>query len=245
MGLSAIVFIIMKSRINPQCTFPQHPVSPCASPSTRSTSLFNREPVERLTAFGTYKLPVRLRYNREHLSNGSRPSVPTTKAFTIVELIITVTIMAALLVLAVVNLRSSQANGRDAERKADIESIAMHLETYYKSGTDDSTAVGDYPSTVLASSGEIYMEQVLRDIDAESISAPSITDPALTFIPATNNTQTAVGVLPQPTIDQYVYQPLQSTGALCTAEVQECRKFNLYYRAEADDTVYTVTSINQ
>ena len=158
------------------------------------------------------------------------------RGFTIVELLIVITIMGALLILGVANLRGSQANARDAERKSDVESITLHLDAYYLTGSDTSSSVGRYPSTVLASSGASYMQQTLRDIDISSLTAPSVSDPTLTFIPATNNTQTIAGVTPQPSIAQYVYQPIQNSGALCTAETQECRKFNIYYKLEVATT---------
>ena len=60
-------------------------------------------------------------------------------AFTIVELVIVITIMGILITLGVINMRSSQANGRDAERKTDIETIAQHLESYYTGGTYATT----------------------------------------------------------------------------------------------------------
>ena len=101
-----------------------------------------------------------------------------------------------------------------------------------------------YPFIVNNETGA-SIRQTLRDIDDKSITAPGITDPSQTFISATNNMQTTAGVLPQPTINQYVYQPLQSDGSLCTSELQECRKFNLYYRLEADNTVYMLTGKNQ
>ena len=50
------------------------------------------------------------------------------RGFTIVELIITITIMGILLVLAVVNVSGTQAQARDDERKADVESISLNLE---------------------------------------------------------------------------------------------------------------------
>jgi len=168
------------------------------------------------------------------------------RGFTVVELVVTITIMAILLTLSVVNMRSSQANSRDAERKADIETVAMHLETYYSSGTDGQSATYEYPSTELASNGSSYMTQILRDINLESLKAPGIDDPTVTFIPAINSVQTTAGVLPQPSINQYIYQPISSTGALCEAStVEECRKFNLYYRTEVDDIVHMMTSKNQ
>lgn len=168
------------------------------------------------------------------------------RGFTVVELVVTITIMAILLTLGVVNMRSSQANSRDSERKADVETIAMHLETYYSSGTDGQAPTYEYPSTELVLNGSSYMTQTLRDINIASLSAPGIDDPNVTFIPATNSVQTIAGVLPQPTVDQYIYQPISSAGTLCeTSTVEECRKFNLYYRTEVDNVVHIITSKNQ
>jgi len=166
--------------------------------------------------------------------------------FTIVELIIVITIMSILLVLGVANMRGAQANGYDSERKTDIETIATHLETYYQSGADGfgtngTTEVGSYPSTDLISNEAT----LLRDLDTKSITAPDTTStPVSTFKAATNNTQTTAGVTPQPTKNEYIYQPIKSDGTLCTG-TSECRKFNLYYRLDMDSTVYMVTSKNQ
>lgn len=168
------------------------------------------------------------------------------RGFTIIELIIVITVMGILLVLGVVNLRGSQANGYDSERKTDIETIGAHLETYYQSGTDGlgttlTKAIGSYPSTDLIS----HETTLLRDLDTKSITAPDTTStPANTFMAAANSVQTTTGISPQPTKNQYIYQPIDSSGGLCQT-TEECRKFNLYYRLETDDTVYMVTSKNQ
>lgn len=148
------------------------------------------------------------------------------RGFTIVELVIVITIMGILLVLGVVNLRSTQANARDDERKTDIESLALQLESFYTSGNDDSTTFGRYPST-----GIIGMETtILRDIDPKTLRTPGAS--AVSLVAATNATQTPTGVTPSATTSTYIYQPLQSNGALCTSGAQECRKFNLFYRLE-------------
>jgi prepilin-type N-terminal cleavage/methylation domain-containing protein len=160
------------------------------------------------------------------------------RGFTIVELLIVIVIMGMLLTLGVINLRGSQIGARDAERKADIESIATQLETYYTSGTDSSAATGDYPPTTLTATSS-SMKQYLRDINTQSLIAPGVTDPTQTFISASNTN------IPLPNINQYIYQPIQSDGTLCTQDSQECRKFNLYYTTETDNTVHTVTSKNQ
>lgn len=54
--------------------------------------------------------------------------------FTIVEIIITMAVMAILLGLGVVGMRSSIASGNDSERKSDIETIARVLEQRYVNG---------------------------------------------------------------------------------------------------------------
>ena len=171
----------------------------------------------------------------------------TRRGFTIVELIITITIMGILLTLAVVNVNSTQMNARDSERRADIESIATALESFYSIGTDGSTNFGRYPSTGL-NNNTTAITKNLRDVDLKSFMAPGIDDPTLTFIASTNigtekSIQTTAGVSPQPTKDQYVYQPIQTDGGVCAGI--DCRKFNLFYRLESDGIVYKVTSKNQ
>lgn len=56
------------------------------------------------------------------------------RGFTVVEVLVTLVIMAILMGLGTVGLRSTLANGRDAERKSDIEIIARGLETRYNAG---------------------------------------------------------------------------------------------------------------
>ena len=171
------------------------------------------------------------------------------RGFTIVELIITITIMGILLALAVVNVNATQEKARDDERRTDIESIANALESFYTTGTDASSNFARYPTTGLMDS-YTSVRNNLRDIDDKSMLAPGTTDVMASFVKSTNtgsapNIQTVAGVLPQPTKDQYVYQPIKSDGSVCISGNIDCRKFNLYYRLESDNTVYMVTSKNQ
>jgi len=175
----------------------------------------------------------------------------TRRGFTIVELIITITIMGILLTLAVVNVNSTQMNARDDERKADIEAIASNLESFFTSGTDGTTDFARYPSLGLTGAGALSsITTNLRDANIKSFLPPGTTDVTQTFVASTNtgsapSIQTTAGVLPQPTISQYVYQPIKTDGAVCTSGNIDCRKFNLFYRLETDNTVYKVTSKNQ
>lgn len=171
----------------------------------------------------------------------------TRRGFTVVELIITITIMGILLTLAVVSLNATQVGARDEERKADVQAIALSLETFYKNGTEGSSNFNRYPTTNLVSSGTV-MQSTLRDANPKIFMAPGIDDPTQTFIAATNADETTTGVLPQPiTIDQYIYQPLLPNDTLCTgtAGTEDCRRFNIFYRLEGDNTVYKLTSKNQ
>lgn len=166
------------------------------------------------------------------------------RGFTVVELIIVITIMGVLLTLTAVNLRSSQANARDEERKTDIESIALHLESFFRTGNRTSTDVGRYPSTDIIS----QETTILENIDTKSLAVPGTTASALRA--AVNDVQTTTGISPMPsnTNDVYVYQPMKlvsGTWSRCTSESDECRKFNLYYWREIDNTVVMVTSKNQ
>jgi type IV pilus assembly protein PilE len=170
------------------------------------------------------------------------------RGFTLVEIVIVIAIMGVLLTLAVAGISNSQTNARDAERKADIDALSANLESFYRTGaTGAATAAGRYPSTVIAGN-EATLRSILRDVDPKAATAPNATNASTSFIAATNEIQSITGVTPLPTTGQYVYQPLQANGsgwALCTTEAQECRKYNLYYRLEATNTVQMVTSKNQ
>jgi prepilin-type N-terminal cleavage/methylation domain-containing protein len=163
--------------------------------------------------------------------------------FTLIEVLITITVMVVLLVLAVVSMSGGEANARDEERKTDIAVLAEHFESYYSSGIDASMAIGEYPSTVEIDT-ESEVTALLRGIDPKTIRTPTVdTTSPMSFVVATNNSTSAP--TPAPTTSNYVYQPLTSTGALCNTAALECRKFNLYYKIEGTATMQTVTSKNQ
>lgn len=84
------------------------------------------------------------------------------RGFTVVELLITLIVIGILLGLGTVGLRATLANGRDAERKSDVETIARGLEMRYNNGNakqalpaydgvywidPDRRSKGYYPST--------------------------------------------------------------------------------------------------
>ena len=166
------------------------------------------------------------------------------RGFTVVEMIITVTIMGILLTLAVVSVNTSLVRARDDERRADVESIGLALESFYRTGSANSTEFGVYPSVGILAT-VVALNTALPDLTNETFLAPNNDIMLSSFIPATNAITTTAGVTPQPSIAQYVYQPLKANGTLCAAIDTDCRKFNLYFRLEGDNTVVKVTSKNQ
>lgn len=70
------------------------------------------------------------------------------RGFTVVEVLITLIIIGILVGLGTVGLRSTLVNGRDAERKADVETITRGLEAYYNKGNQyviGAITKGTYP----------------------------------------------------------------------------------------------------
>lgn len=161
-----------------------------------------------------------------------------TRGFTLVELLVTMAIMVILVTFAVVNLRGSQATVRDEERKTDASIIAQNLENYYRSGPAGATG-GTYPPTS-AMSTEALIKSTLRDIDAVALRVPTIPTSSPVSLVVASTTSA-----PSPSINAFVYQPLKSDGSLCTLSSEECRKFNLYYTLESDNSLQKIVSKNQ
>lgn len=63
------------------------------------------------------------------------------RGFTLVELLVVISILSVLVSVVVVSFRSSQLKGRDAQRKSDLKQIANALELYYSD-------YGKYPDEV-------------------------------------------------------------------------------------------------
>lgn len=166
--------------------------------------------------------------------------------FTLIEVLVTITIMAILLIIAVFIIRGGEANARDNERKTDISSISQQLESYYTSGSNTATTIGQYPgldqvpgSSGVAATDENTTKATLRDLDWKTLRAPGVASTApMSLIAASNNAAQT------PSTNQYIYQPLTSAGALCSTTSSGCRKFIIYYALESGG-VQTVTSRNQ
>lgn len=70
--------------------------------------------------------------------------LPASKGFTLIELMVVVTIIAFLSVIGIVAFTNAQKQARDGRRRADIESIATALES-------NRTSTGKYPAVTCTS----------------------------------------------------------------------------------------------
>ena len=97
---------------------------------------------------------------------------------------------------------------------------------------------------------DALIKTYLPNLDMKSVHSPSVeeSDP-ISLVKATNTLTTTAGILPKPSNsnDVYVYQPLTASGALCTnpSVSGDCRRFNIYYYQETDNTVQMITSKHQ
>lgn len=175
-----------------------------------------------------------------------------SKGFTIIELIVVITILGILMGIGTVTLNGSMSRARDNERKSDAEAIALHLENFYKYGSDNVVganypiAAGEYPDVGTYGLSNSNAQKVLRDIDTNSLAAPG--KDISSFKPA-NTT-----LIPNMNENDYYYQPfaINDTGAevICDRPDLECRRFKLYYKlenanSECPGNICTIESKNQ
>ena len=196
------------------------------------------------------------------------------RGFTVVEILITLVVMAILLTLSTVGLRATLANAADAERASDIATIARGLEEYYKRGNPYFTTAstkGSYPGSnmMLSISGagwcsgrffenpahaanystcREYYGDALPGVSSAALTPPGKTGPSLSnaWIIAEANPITIIN----PTITtylndgNYVYKALDDNNGICYSDTS-CRRFALLYKKESNDEVVIVKSKHQ
>lgn len=188
--------------------------------------------------------------------------------FTIIELIIVITIMGILMTLSVVSMTKNEANARDTERNNDIANIARGLENRYNSGNSRVTAPsyvspGSYP-------GVYEMQHILGGTDASftpnqiaggytndalpGTEVANFTPPDLGgadyngfYLACTSSCTTAdaatTSVSASLTIDSYYYLPIDANGNVCMQG--SCVRFKLFWKTEVDGLPHVMESKHQ
>jgi len=192
------------------------------------------------------------------------------RGFTLIELLITITVMVILMGLAVVSVRSTQANARDEERKTDIDNIARGLERRYTEGNSKATmpwsAKGSYPGTneMLHAMGASqatfnptqvsggYLTTLLPGTTDKTFQAPNNTSgisfdmwctASCTGYSSASLATTMASINSFTTVNRYTYSPVDRNNNICYNG--DCVKYFLYYRSEVDGQLYTIKSKNQ
>lgn len=175
------------------------------------------------------------------------------RGFTIVELIVTITILIILTTLVVVRLSTTQVAGRDQEREIDATAIATGLEVYYQNGSQDgSVPKGYYPGTAqvtAAASTSPPFNSFLEGVPRISFEAPGRTiSNSFGFVAATGTTIdgsfTTLQARTHLASYAYLYQPMRRNNTIC-ANYTDCVRFNLYYLDERSNAVIHLKSKNQ
>ncbi len=218
------------------------------------------------------------------------------KGFSIVEMVLVIGIIGILAALGTVQSLRSQMVARDKERLDDVKAISLTLRDVYDRGNLEGNIIasGDgsitsavtmgYPSTRLLSSNSASDAQtvsIIQNIRLDARKSPYLasgtTAPNFSLIAATSNTdlnntnKTAGGITLSTSNDVYVYQPLDSAGALCAYATglvstgagisattgkagsssqaviaprlaDNCVRFNIYYLSEGSNEVIKVQS---
>jgi prepilin-type N-terminal cleavage/methylation domain-containing protein len=150
------------------------------------------------------------------------------RGFSIVELVVVMVVLGILLGAMVSSSFGYQASARNRERANDINSISKSLEQYHRMQSDATGATYPDSSTTATSLAATVN-------DNEIISAPNETNNSL-VVATVSGAQT-------PTLSQYVYQPLNVEGTLCTA--LPCARYRLYYQLETTNVVVVKNSLRQ
>ena len=86
------------------------------------------------------------------------------KAFTLIELLIVIAIIALLTALSLFALQEARKSARDTKRKADLETIRGALEMYRSDCSVYPDPDGDHvPSSIVGCNGEVYIQTTPTD----------------------------------------------------------------------------------
>lgn len=162
------------------------------------------------------------------------------EGFSLIELITVMVVVGVLIAMTALTVTQVQPAARDTERKDDLVSIGRRLEQAYAAQDVGAPA---YPTAArLISDIDSQSGTVLR-LSTEATRAPNSTSRSV--IGATDKSLTAPkGVGNSLAVNEYVYQPLTSSGDLCTGS-NTCVRFFLYTLLERNSQPFTIKSIRQ
>ena len=186
--------------------------------------------------------------------------------FTIVEVMVVAAVLATLLIVGIVGVRSIQMTSRDNERQNDIDTLAINFETIYAKEIRDSSNTiikpqGSYMPVAGGYTASFSIPaELISELEKNTTLAPGQTATSLqTITPTSCNSSTSNATVcylstgfttatsaSTVTKNRYVYVPLvrfdDSTKRLCTVAliqsgtVSGCHAYELYYVKEKSTT---------
>lgn len=147
------------------------------------------------------------------------------RGFTLVELIVAITVIGILATLATLGVTKYLQDGRDTQRASHVTSLAEALEKYYDKN-------GEYPScSQMTSSPDVVSQSVLKGIDQSVFLAPN----------AASGEATSISCDDISTLKADIYQYRGDGSAECN-EGGGCLSYTLRYREEATDAIVELNS---
>lgn len=148
------------------------------------------------------------------------------RGFTLVELIIVITVITILATIGMFSFVNVQKQTRDSTRSADVNVIAEALENYYSHN-------GEYPScSAMTKSADDVTTNTLKGLDSAMLQAP-------TSSPADGNSIICSDLTDSSGSNVYAYVGDGSTD--CTSGAA-CLEWTLKYREEATGQIKTIHS---
>jgi prepilin-type N-terminal cleavage/methylation domain-containing protein len=158
------------------------------------------------------------------MSNGSshHPSPIThhQKGFTLIEIMIAITIIALIFGVIISSASQVQKSGRDAQRQSDLRSVQQALQQYY---ADQQF----YPTIGFNLANATQLTSCIGNVSPCPYTGSAIKT-YLTTVPKDPNTNI-----------NYVYQPRTISGAVCTdnSGADKCYKYCLFTKLEGSSVL--------
>ena len=149
----------------------------------------------------------------------------TTSGFTMVEILVVVSIIGVLATISTVSFSSIKSRANDAERSSKVTIIAEALEKFYDKN-------GEYPGCgAMSQAASVITTTTLSGVDPDVLAVPTATN-------GVNSILSACADLPTG-IDNYAYVGDSSTACMTG---QACTQFTLKYREESTGNIIALQS---